>query len=163
MQLQSKFKEIEEQLGWDKRFCPDTGNVREVAWSSSRERKSGADTFRWDHHVSRIPPDARKTPLERKWLHSAHRSVQTLHSTPDHQQVSIFPSWLILCPVFLSWFCFFIWSTISAFLFTLTPRFPFSRSGSESDARIETLVPSFTSCMTLDKSFNSFLCLGNEW
>ena len=52
MQLCSK-----EQLGWDKRFCPDTGNVHEVAQSSSRELKNGASAFRWDHHVSRIPPD----------------------------------------------------------------------------------------------------------
>ena len=35
---------------------------------------------------------------------------QSKHSTatPDHQKVSIFPSRLILCPVFLPWFCFFI-------------------------------------------------------
>lgn len=158
MQLRSK-----EQLGWDKRFCPATGNVHEVARSSSRELKNGADTFRWDHHVSRIPPDARKSPLERKWLHSAHGSVQTLHShtwSPEglhlSQSANTLPS---LSPMVL--FLYLI--HISAFLFTLTPCFPVFRSGSESDTRIETLVPSFTSCVRLDKSFNIFLSLGDEW
>ena len=157
MQLCSK-----EQLGWDKRFCPDTGNVHEVAQSSSRELKNGASAFRWDHHVSRIPPDARKFPLERKWLHSAHRSVQTRHShtwSPADLHLSQLANTL---PSLSLTVLFLYWSTISAFLFTLTSCFPVFGSGSESDTQIETLLPSFTSCVTLDKSFNIFLCLGNE-
>lgn len=156
MQFCPKLKEIKEWLRWDERFCPDTGKVCEVARSLSVELKDAADAVRWDHHVARTPPDAIKFHLERKWLPSAYRSVPALTAMPDHQQVPIFISLSISCLVFLLWFCFFTWFAISAFLATLTPRFPVLGSGCESDTWIQTLVPSFTSWTTLDKSLNIF-------